>query len=180
MDLGLAEWVVLAVVDEHPTHGFAVATLTGRDGELGRVWRIPRPVVYRALSRLTEAGLVAPSGVESGPGPQRTPFVTTARGHDDVDRWLEAPVSHVRDLRSQFLLKLALHDRRGSDPRGLIARQRAMLVPIAEALTEDRSTSSGFDDVLLAWRQSTTSAVLMFLDGLTDRTEPVPHQARRR
>ena len=38
---------MLAVVDEEPAHGFAVAALTAAGAELGRVWQIPRPVVYR-------------------------------------------------------------------------------------------------------------------------------------
>src|SRR6185312_774794 len=39
--LSLPEWTVLAVVNEHPTHGFAIAQLTAPQGELGRIWQIP-------------------------------------------------------------------------------------------------------------------------------------------
>lgn len=109
----LPEWTVLAVVREGPTHGFAIAALTASTGELGRVWQLPRPVVYRALSRLAEAGLVAPAAVESGPGPRRTVYEVTARGAAAADGWLAAPVRHVRQPRSHLLMKLALLDRRG-------------------------------------------------------------------
>ena len=54
--LSLAEFVVLAVLDEAPRHGFAVASPTATQAELGRVWLIPRPVVYRSLARLEAEG----------------------------------------------------------------------------------------------------------------------------
>ena len=64
--LSLPEWTVLTVLSQQPAHGFAVAQLTAPDGELGRIWQIPRPVIYRAIGRLVEAGLVRPESVEPG------------------------------------------------------------------------------------------------------------------
>jgi DNA-binding PadR family transcriptional regulator len=161
--LGLAEWIVLAVIDERPAHGFAVAALTARDGELGRVWHVPRPLVYRALGRLEDARLIVPGDSEAGLGPKRTPYRCTSTGRDRLATWLETPVHHVRDVRSEFLIKLALHERRGSDPGLLVAAQRRVLVPITEALAVERAECTGFDAVLLAWRESSALAVLGFL-----------------
>ncbi|WP_141287063.1 PadR family transcriptional regulator, partial [Pseudonocardia saturnea] len=78
--LGLAEWTVLAVAGERPVHGFAIAALTAADGHLGRVWQIPRPVVYRAIGRLVDAGLITAEAVETGGGPPRTLYASTAAG----------------------------------------------------------------------------------------------------
>ena len=50
--MSLTEWLVLCLVSEQPTHGFAVARLLGPDGSMGQVWRVPKPVVYRALQLL--------------------------------------------------------------------------------------------------------------------------------
>jgi len=128
--LSLAEWTVLALISEAPTHGFAIYRLTAPDGELGRIWHIPRPVIYRAIGRLEEAGLVAPQTVESGRGPQRTIYSATPAGRKVAVDWLDTPVQHVRDVRSQLLIKLALLDRAGIDPSGLLQRQKAILQPI--------------------------------------------------
>ena len=78
--LSLAEWTVLAVVGEQPVHGFAIGALTAPGAPLGRVWHIPRPLVYRALGRLAGAGLVAPGAVEAGNGPMRTIYTATPAG----------------------------------------------------------------------------------------------------
>lgn len=165
MNWGLPEWTVLAVLREGPRHGFAIAALTADGGELGRVWQIPRPVIYRALSRLEETALVTPILVESGPGPQRTLYAVTPGGRAAVERWLHEPVQHIRDIRSQLLMKLALLERAGADPRDLLGRQRALLEPIVAALAAERR--EGFDGVLLAWRHSTASAALAFLDRIS-------------
>jgi len=168
--LSLPEWTVLAVVNEHPTHGFAIAQLTAPGGELGRIWHIPRPVIYRSIGRLLELGLLAPGAVESGRGPQRTLYSVTPAGHVAVLRWLDTPVAHIREVRSHLLLKLALLDRAGCDASGLLARQKAALDPIAQAIQAERPGSHSFDATLLAWRRATTAATMSFLDELTQET----------
>lgn len=163
--MGLPEWTVLAVISEQPTHGFAVAQLTTPDGELGRIWQIPRPVIYRAIRRLAEAGLITPQGTEPGQGPQRTIYAATGSGHDATASWLDTPVEHVRDIRSHLLLKLALLHRRSTDASSLIRRQRATLEPIARAIGSD-SPQDSFDTVLLAWRRANAAAAITFLDDI--------------
>jgi DNA-binding PadR family transcriptional regulator len=165
--LSLPEWTVLAVVSERPTHGFAIAQLTAPQGELGRIWQIPRPVVYRAIARLVELGLLVPGAVESGRGPQRTLYSATPRGRQAVRHWLDTPVEHVREVRSHLLLKLALLDRAGGDPTGLLERQKATLAPIARAINAESPASDGFDATLLAWRRATAKAALDFLAAVT-------------
>jgi DNA-binding PadR family transcriptional regulator len=162
--LSLAEWVVLTVIGERPTHGFAVSVLTDRDGELGRIWHIPRPAIYRALGRVEAAGLVTPDAIEPGRGPQRTVYSITQAGREAVDSWLGTPVRHVRDVRSHLLMKLALLDRAGRDPVDLLIRQRAVLEPIVAAIRAESTERKGFDATLLAWRRSTADATLSFLD----------------
>lgn len=164
--LSLAEWTVLAVIAHKPAHGFAVAQLTARDGELGRVWTIPRPIIYRALGRLEDAGLVRAEGTEPGQGPQRTIYAATPPGQEAAARWLGTPVLHIRDVRSHLLLKLALLHRLGDSPANLIARQRAVLAPIAEAIDAE-DAEDGFDATLLAWRRASAAAALGFLDEIS-------------
>ena len=52
------------------------------DGELGQIWRVPKPVIYRALQRLETLGLVATIELQpSSAGPVRSLVdVTDAAG----------------------------------------------------------------------------------------------------
>jgi PadR family transcriptional regulator AphA len=180
LSLSLAEWVVLGVIGERPAHGFAVSVLTADDGELGRIWHIPRPAIYRALGRVEAALLVTADSVEPGRGPQRTIYSITPEGRDALDTWLSTPVRHVREVRSHLLMKLALLDRAGRDPADLLVRQRAVLEPIAGAIMAERSDGDGFDATLLAWRRATASAALSFLDDIMRAgSRPLPPAAGR-
>lgn len=167
--LSLPEWTVLAVLSQEPAHGFAVAQLTASGGELGRVWQIPRPVIYRAIGRLLDAGLITAAGTEPGLGPQRTVYIVTEQGGQAARWWLDTPVEHIRDIRSHLLLKLALLDRAGADGADLLRRQREVLEPIASAIKAREPAPGGFDAILLAWRRASAVAALEFLDAITAR-----------
>ena len=86
--LSLTEWVVLALLSEAPSHGFAVARNLSRVTPLGEVWTVPRPLVYRAIGRLEEQGMVASAGEEPGdPGPTRMVYQATGKGKKAVAQW---------------------------------------------------------------------------------------------
>jgi DNA-binding PadR family transcriptional regulator len=166
--LSLAEWLVLCLVCEEPTHGFAIARLLDSDGSMGRVWRVPKPVVYRALQRLEQLGLVRTAEQQSSShGPVRSLVDATPAGQEAASGWLTRPAEHTRDVRSELLVKLALLDRAGADPGPLLEAQREHLLPVADALRDRLSAVEGFDRTLALWRFETVSATVRFLDALS-------------
>ena len=94
--LSLAEWLVLCLVSERPTHGFAIAGLLAEDGSLGRVWHVQKIVVYRAARRLEQLGLIMASDKQpSALGPARVLLWATPEGRQAAEGWLRqlAPVA---------------------------------------------------------------------------------------
>jgi DNA-binding PadR family transcriptional regulator len=163
--LSLTEWLVLGLTSEGPTHGFAIARLLSHQGDLGQVWRVPKPVIYRGLARLEQLGLVVTVGEQTTSlGPVRSVIEATSDGRQVAAAWLVTPVRHIRDVRSELMVKLALLDRTGADPRPLLTAQREQLIPIASALGERLGSATGFDRTLALWRYETVSAALRFLD----------------
>lgn len=165
--LSLAEWVVLCLVCEEPSHGFALARILADDGDLGRIWRVPKPVIYRSLQRLEDAGLAELAQLQpSTEGPVRSLQAATAAGREAAGAWLATPVRHNRDIRSELLLKLALLDRAGRDATPLICAQRTQLEPVASALEQRLEGAAGIDRAITLWRFETVTATLRFLDAL--------------
>jgi DNA-binding PadR family transcriptional regulator len=172
--LSLAEWFVLCLVCEAPSHGFAIARTLAADGELGHVWRVPKPVIYRALQRLEDSGLVATVDVQPSPaGPVRSLVDATQPGRQAASAWLARPVSHNRDIRSELLVKLALLARAGADPGPLLTAQREQLEPVYKGLQEQLGRATGVDHTVILWRSETVAATLRFLAALSERPVPV-------
>jgi hypothetical protein len=122
---------------------------------------------YRSLERLMDMGLIAAAGEEpSHQGPIRYLVKITRAGRVAAEAWQHQPVQHTRDIRSELLVKLALLHRSGHDPHELLVAQRALLVPIADALRDRAASAAGFDRTLMLWRYETASATIRFLDAL--------------
>jgi PadR family transcriptional regulator AphA len=163
-ELSTTEYAVLGVLAEGPSHGFALSKLLDADSEVGRVFKVRRPLVYRALDRLVYAGFAEPISTERGnAGPKRVIHRITRRGRNRIRRWLDDPVEHVRDIRIEFLLKLALLDRAGRSPVELIRKQSTVLTPTLESIEE--SATETRDHVEL-WRRHNAAAAMAYLDTL--------------
>src|SRR5215469_1159063 len=159
------EWLVLCLVCEAPSHGFALARLLSGEGELGKIWRGPKPVIYRALQRLEDIGLVETVELQaSNAGPVRSLVDATDAGRTAAVAWIAKPARHNREIRSELLVKLALLDRAGTDPAPLLTAQRAQLEPVAVALKRRLAKTQGFDRTVILWRWETVAATLRFLD----------------
>jgi DNA-binding PadR family transcriptional regulator len=181
-ELSAGEWAVLALLSEKPAHGFALARAIEPGGEVGQVWAMRRPLVYRALETLEQLGLVRPAAtVPSQTGPQRTILEVTPAGAEAVTEWLSRPVSHVRDARSLLMLKLLFLHRSGADPAPLLTAQREQFSAHAERLSAAADEADGFDRALLLWRVHTTTAAVQFTETmLSDQTgrHPAPPRGR--
>lgn len=165
-NLSLSDWAVLGVVGEGPTHGWPVVRALRGDGELGKVWTVARPVVYRSLATLTKAGLVEEYDELPGErGPQRTMVRVTRKGRGALRRWLGVPVEHVRDVRTEFLVKIAFLERAGDSTSALVTAQLDALQPVLDAVASPPG-GDGFDLVLAQWRREQALAVERFLRSL--------------
>ncbi|HEX5900713.1 MAG TPA: helix-turn-helix transcriptional regulator [Solirubrobacteraceae bacterium] len=164
-ELSVGEWAVLALLVEEPTHGFALARAMAPEGEVGKIWSVRRPLVYRAVETLTAKGLVRPAGtVPSRSGPRRTVLEATPTGKRTLTRWLPQPIAHVRDARSLLMLKLLFLTRREADLEPLLSAQREHFAKLAERLAEAAGAAEGFDRALLLWRLESTTAAIHFVE----------------
>ena len=167
----LGEWACLGIIYPAPTHGFAVAAELRPTGDVGRVWSLSRPLTYRAIDQLTARQLVAAVGEEPGiAGGNRTILAATRTGRAQLRKWLKTPVAHLRDLRSELLLKLVLAERCGVDVGPMLVAQRAQIAAMAEVLGD--AVAAAPDDVVVRWRSESAGAGLRFLDGLVARESP--------
>lgn len=167
-DLLLGEWACLGILCEAPAHGFAVAARLKPDGDVGRVWELSRALTYRALAQLAEAGLVEEQSTERGlAGGNRTVLRATRTGRAAFQRWVRQPVAHLRDLRSELLLKLVLASLNSVPVADMLAAQ---LIIVDEATDRLRSQSEHApSDLIARWRWENAKAAQAFLRHLVRR-----------
>ncbi len=164
---------MLALLCERPAHGWAIARQLSPAGELGSIWSLGRPLVYRSIEILNERKLIVPSGHEPGSrGPNRTIFRATPLSHAAIAEWLLEPVEHVREGRSLLLLKLVFARRTCVDPRPMLTAQHEAITAAIESLEARVRDSAGTDAILLQFRLESSRAVSRFIEGVL--AEQVP------
>lgn len=157
----LADSVCLAaLMVAGPTHGWTLARDLEPDGGLGQIWSLSRPNTYRCIDSLVEKALLRRSKPEAGKGGARVVLRVTAAGGKVARRWLDSPVSHLRDLRTELLLKLLLRDRAGLSSRSFLDRQFAELSPALDALM--RTPAKGPLPPVAVWRREQARAARRF------------------
>jgi DNA-binding PadR family transcriptional regulator len=162
-DLSVTEHAVLGLLAEGPSHGFALSKQLAADSDVGRILTVRRPLVYRALDRLVDSGLAELVHTEKGSGPSRLIHRVTRNGRRESRSWLDRPVDHVREIRIEFLLKVALLIRARRSPGPLIAAQRTVLEPTLRVLDELAT-----HDHVEIWRKHAARAAEAFLEELAD------------
>ena len=167
-DLPLAERVCLSLIVQHVAHGWALGNLLAPDGEVGRVWSLNRPLTYRAIDGLVDKSLIARRGQAAGRGRDRIILAATPAGRRLAKRWLDEPIEHLRDVRTELLVKLLLRTRIGLDNEALLAAQQQVFTPTIDLLTSTHPD----DDLVDLWRRESARAVRRFLD---QALHPVGH-----
>jgi DNA-binding PadR family transcriptional regulator len=163
--LSAGEWSVLALLCEAPSHGWALAAELAREGEIGAVWSLSRPLVYRALGILEDRNLIeSPGGAASARGPRRTIYRPTAEGRAALARWLAVSVEHIREIRPDLLLKLVFSERAGVDTRALLDAQLEVVARLAEGLEEQLRQATGSRALVLRYRTETANAAYRFVE----------------
>ena len=161
----LGEWACLGILYPAPTHGFAIAARLKPSGDVGRVWSLSRALTYRSLEQLTIRSYIRPVGEEPGlAGGNRTILAATRTGRSQLRKWLATPVVHLRDLRSELLLKLIIADICNIGITRMLEAQRSHITEMAEAISAQIEHDSS--DVVAVWRSESSNAALRFLDRL--------------
>jgi len=79
-ELGPGEWAIIALLAEQPIHGWGLMQKLKPEGEIGAVWSLPRPAVYRSLEYLQQRGMIEQHGLE------RSQRHVGRAGEDDTHR----------------------------------------------------------------------------------------------
>ncbi|MFN8470722.1 MAG: PadR family transcriptional regulator [Anaerolineae bacterium] len=162
------EHALLGFLRDGPMHGYQLYQHLTAAQDLGLVWRLKEPQLYRLLSRLEEAGYIEAVHSPQTSRPARRLLYLTDAGRAAFDTWVRAPVPHGRDLRLEFLAKLYFARQLGPNVvDSLISAQRAMLLASRDELADQAERIRSvrpFDWLVLEFRLGQIRAMLDWLD----------------
>ena len=172
--LSLVEATCLALISQGSTHGYDIAKRFHPNGDIGEVFTQTNPVVYRALKALDAAQLVKSTDALGVRKQLKFSLTMTDEGKRVLRSWLNAPATHIRDLRTEFLVKLHLRELVGMKQQKFIALQRDALDTVLARLLANSSRSA-----VAIWRREQARAVSRFLDELAGEESPSTNHADR-
>ena len=157
-DAQLARNVVLTLVVHTPRHGWAIHEELSPTGDIGHAWTLSRQLVYRAIDTLVEDSLVKRAMPKDGGGADKVIISPTVAGKRTALQWLGSPVTHLRDVRTELVLKVMLRDRMGLDLAPFLALQHEVFDPLITSINKDASASP-----VNLWRRESANAVKRYL-----------------
>jgi PadR family transcriptional regulator AphA len=160
-DAQLARNVVLALVVHTPRHGWAIHEQLSPTGDIGHAWTLSRQLVYRAIDTLVEDGLVKRATPKDGGGADKVIISPTATGKRTAMHWLDSPVTHLRDVRTELVLKVMLRDKMGLPLGSFLEAQHGIFDPLIASTNKDAS-----DSPVNLWRRESANAVKRYLSRL--------------
>jgi len=174
LQLSLIEATCLALIAQGATHGYDIAKRFHPDGDIGEVFTQTNPVVYRALKSLEAAQMVKSTDALGVRKQLKFALSVTEEGGRVLRGWLNAPAVHIRDLRTEFLVKLHLRELAGMKQGKFISLQRDALDHVLSHLLANPSRSA-----VAIWRREQARAVARFLDELAGEEAPSTNNADR-
>jgi PadR family transcriptional regulator, regulatory protein AphA len=103
-----AEHAILGLlsIEEGSGHGYDLARNFSDGQPLAAVLRLEPGMLYHHLKKMEKAGWVTSAVVPQPSRPPRHVYQITESGRQELDRWLKEPVTHTREIRLEFLVKL--------------------------------------------------------------------------
>ena len=100
------EYILLGLIREEPTHGYALFAKLRNNPELSLIWQVKRSKLYYLLDKLETDGYLTSSLSKEGSYPERNVYQITTKGSELLEKWLYSPVLSTRYVRLSFLSKL--------------------------------------------------------------------------
>ena len=172
--LDLVEGACLVLISDGISHGYQLAKQFESSTALGEVLTLTRPVVYRAIKALEAQQLIRSVDSVGSRGQLKFTLKCTADGERQAKQWLSEPVSHIRDLRNEFLIKILLSQTFNRSTKRLIQNQRKALISVTQTLLSDLASTP-----VAIWRREQARAALRFIDELEGASQTPDNESKK-
>lgn len=156
------EYAILGLLLVRPMHGYEMARFFER-GDLAAVCPLEQSSLYTYLRNVERRGLVRWAETRVGQRPPRKTCELTPEGRQLVQEWLAAPVSRIREVRLDLLLKLYFLRQLDPAAEAVLVREQVAVCEQYAASLGAGEPASGFRRLVLESKRSAAEATLKWL-----------------
>lgn len=143
-------------------HGYELARYFRE--ELGDVCPLEQSLLYTYIRNLEARNLIDWTEERVGLRPPRKVYRLTTAGERFAHQWLRTPVERLRDIRTDFLVKVyVLHETAPREEQALVAEQIEACVAYRHRLAERVKSVDGFERLVALSKLSAAESTLRWL-----------------
>lgn len=133
------QYAVLGQLMSGPTYGYELHKLLSNQQGIGLIWKVNLANLYAVLEQLEKKGWLSVSLQPGRSRPGRKMYQLTDSGRGEFEEWLHTPVTHPREIRQDFMIKLHFYQQHFPDQlasllRGQLSHCRTWLKTAREDL----------------------------------------------
>lgn len=171
---------ILGVISWHQCSGYDIKCEFEYGGP-GIVWAVSFGSIYPRLEKLVREGYVAVVTAQAG-GRQRKTYELTAKGWQELSRWLAEPAAYPVPFRDELLLKMGFWGTGRPEDRATLAghlrerqaRSRELLQHLKEWSQNGVSAIDEYGMLTMTYGFSRLEAELAWLEGAIAQLEGPP------
>jgi DNA-binding PadR family transcriptional regulator len=159
--------VILGLLQHAPAHGYDLLESFNSRDQLGLMWSLSTSQLYAVLKRLKSEGAIEGERINSTDGPSKIVYSITAKGREQLEKWLFDPVpsASIHRIRVLFLSRLYIADLLGMDRTKIIRHQRKVCENQLKKFYEEREkASSPFEQLTIDFVIGQLESALAWLD----------------
>ena len=164
------DFLLLGIIDRQPTHAYDLYKQLNASEELKTLWTFRQSRLYAVLDKIEKNGLITTTIESDSSLPVRKICSLTPEGKAVFEEWLHSPVSHMNEIRSDFLGKLYfLKDRPEAEFQQVVDAQRQRCQTWLESIERQLAQHPDKGDYLgmiYSFRAESIRATLQWLDTL--------------
>ena len=183
------EFVILGALMTGSKHGYEIIQFLS--SALEPAWRVSTSQLYLLLKRLELAEMVDSSLETQKTRPSKRVYGLTNLGRKVFVQWLQTPVEHVRDFRTEFLTKMFFFYHLALPGADRLLEGQIRAIEKLRLRVHDRKKME--DDVFMAlvygFKNHTIESLLAWLrqdvrtfvkEGIRDRSAAVPKRDKKK
>ncbi len=168
------QYALLGLLLPGATYGYELYKQISDQSGIGLIWQVKLSNLYAVLDQLEKKGWLTATRVPGDIRPDRKVYRISGNGESAFEEWLDAPVTHPREFRQDFMIKYYFRSRRRENPAPFLRAQLGhcrMWLQNARKSVKSEAGGLNFGQSVARFRKSQIQSIVDWLEKELERVE---------